>query len=101
MAIDPEVYFDNDADIEVTGIGNGRTVLWHLATASNSNTAVNAAVSGSMTESPAGTYKATLQGDAITTHLTPDTTYYLVIRVGQDLRVFGQTTCREVRLANV
>jgi hypothetical protein len=48
-------------------------------------------------------YTATLQGDAITTHLLPtyeDTSVALVVRVGQDVRVYGTTIVRAARPAS-
>lgn len=100
--IDPEIFFDNDAELVVSDLPTGLTVSWHLAISADSNTPVNVAVSGTLTETagPPLTYRGVLEGAAITEHLTADQLYYLVIRSGQDLRVVGPTTCREVRLAN-
>lgn len=113
MAIASEIYADNDADIEVTDLPTGLTVEWGIVALGVGGTApapsvalnsINAAVSGTLTES--GTppvYSGVLEGAAITAHLLPtyeDDDVALVVRVGQDLRVYGTTTVRRGRLAN-
>jgi hypothetical protein len=113
LMIDPEIYADNDSDIEVADLPTGLTVEWGIVPLGPAGAppgptvaldVIDDAVSGTLTES--GTppvYRGTLEGAAITTHLVP--TYdgeqvALVVRVGQDVRVYGLTTVRAARLAN-
>lgn len=107
MAIQAEIYADNDADIEVTDIPSGLTVEWFIAQVSGGNppppsaTAIHAEVSGTCTEPTPGTYKGVLQGAAITSQLLPsygNQQVALIVRVGQDLRVYGLTTVRAAKL---
>ena len=113
MAIDTEIYADNDAQITIDDLPTGLTVQWGVVALGAGGSppapsvalnSINAALTGTCSE--AGTppvYSAVLEGDAITTHLLP--TYAgllvaLVVRVGQDLRVYGTTTVMPARLAN-
>jgi hypothetical protein len=113
MAIDPEIYCDNDANIVVDDLPTGLTVEWGIVPLGVGGIApapsvpldtINAALSGTLAES--GTppvYAGVLEGAAITAHLFgayEDEQVALVVRVGQDLRVYGTTTVRRGRLAN-
>lgn len=121
MAIDPEIYADNDADIIITDLPTGLTVQWGIVplgtggaapAASVQVSAIHVDVSGTCAETgtqPANTplsstgryYTATLEGSAITARLLPtyaNTSVALLVRAGQDVRVYGVTTVREGRL---
>jgi hypothetical protein len=113
MAIDPEIFADNDADLLVEDLPTGLTVEWGIVAMGGggvppgpavSLTSINAAVSGTLSESGSPpVYTGTLEGAAITTHLLPTYTNQqvaLVVRAGQDVRVYGTTTVRAARLAN-
>ena len=112
MAIDPEIFPDNDADVIIDDLPSGLIVQWGIVALGANGTppapsvsldSINAAVSGTCSE--AGTppvYSAVLDGAAITAHLLP--TYEgllvaLVVRDGQNLRVYGTTTVMRGRLA--
>lgn len=101
--IDPEIYHDNDAAILVEGLPSGLVVEWLIGATAGASAAVGGC-SGTLTEGVDGDaqviYTGVLQGSDITDDLTPDTAYFPIIKVGQDLRVYGTTTCRAVRLAN-
>lgn len=103
MAIASELFPDNDAAITVTDLPTGLTVNWLVAaTNSPTATAINGALSGFMTEDPAtaGRYTATVQGADITTYLVPtytNQTVYVIIKVGQDVRVSMPTVVRASR----
>lgn len=103
MAIDPEVFFDNDADLLVEDLPTGLVVEWFLGATETASTPVGGC-SGTLTEGVDGDlnviYEGVLQGSDITDDLTPGTKYYYIVKVGQDLRVYGETTCRAARLAN-
>lgn len=113
MAIAAEIYADNDADILIEDLPAGLSVEWGIVPLgaggtppgpSVSLTAIDADVSGAATENagPPVTYTDVLEGAAITAHLLPtyqDQQVALVVRVGQDVRVYGITTVRAARLA--
>jgi hypothetical protein len=113
MAIDDEIFADNDADIVVDDLPTGLTVEWGIVAMGGGGvppgpavalTSINAAVSGTLAEAGSPpVYSGVLEGAAITAHLLP--TYAnqqvaLVVRSGQDVRVYGTTTVRASRLAN-
>lgn len=104
MAIDPEIYFDNDADLLIEDLPTGLTVDWFIGTTNAAATAVHVDVSGTLVEgvgaASAVIYTGVLEGAAITANLTAGTEYFLIIKIGQDLRVYGATTPLAVRLAN-
>jgi hypothetical protein len=113
MAIDPEIYADNDADLTVEDLPTGLTVQWGIVALGVGGIApapsvaldsINAALTGTMSEAGAPpVYSAVLEGAAITDHLLStyeDEQVAFVVRVGQDLRVYGTTTVRRGRLAN-
>jgi len=113
MAIDSEIFADNDSDLSVTDLPTGLTVQWGIVALGTLGTApapsvaldsINAAVSGTLTGAgDPHVYSGVLEGSAITAHLLPtyqDQQVALVVRVGQDLRVYGTTTVRRGRLAN-
>jgi len=101
MAIAAEIYHDNDADVVITDLPTGLTVEWFIGATAAATTPVNAAVSGTCGEAgDPPVYTDVLEGAAITDHLTPDVEYFLIVKVGQDLRVYGTTTVRALRLAN-
>lgn len=84
MSIEP-LYPNNDWDFTVTTTA-GRTVTWAITLTGDSDTAVGA-LSGTMAESPAGTYTATIQGSDIATDLAALSRVSLVVRSGSDMRV--------------
>lgn len=113
MAIDSEIYADNDADLTVTDLPTGLTAQWGIVALGAGGSApapsvaldsINVALSGTLAEAGAPpVYSGVLEGSAITAHLLPtleDQQVAVVVRVGQDLRVYGTTTVRRGRLAN-
>ncbi len=121
MAIAEEIYCDNDADIVVTDLPTGLTVEWGIVALGAGGTSpapsvaldsINAAVSGTLTETPTQPdgadvsstgiyYTDVLEGAAITAHLLAtyvDVEVALVVKAGQDVRVYGITTVRKGRL---
>jgi hypothetical protein len=128
MAIDPEIYADNDANLAITDLPTGLTVQWGVVALgvggdppgpSVALDSINAAVSGNTTETgtkPAWMtakglpdsstgiyYTAVLEGAAITAHLLgtyEDEQVALVAKSGQDARVYGLTTVKAAKLAN-
>lgn len=94
MSIEP-LYPNNDWEFEVTTTA-GRVVTWAITATTDSNTAIGT-LSGTMTESPAGTYTATIQGSDIATHLASSNRVALVISSGTDLRVAAPVTVKAVR----
>lgn len=122
MAIALNIYPDNDADIVVAGLPTGLTVEWFLAEMGVDETpppvtatAINVAVSGTCSEvgvlpdSAVGLvtadppyYVDVLEGAAITAHLLAsylNVQIALIVKVGQDLRVYGTTTLLVARPA--
>jgi hypothetical protein len=113
MAIDEELYADNDAAIEVTDLPTGLTVEWGIVPLGPGGAppgpavaldAIHADVSGTLTEDPGPPvrYHGVLEGSAITARLLPtyaDMEVALLVRAGQDVRVYGLTTVRAARLA--
>ena len=101
MSIAAEIYHDNDAAISIADLPTGLTVEWFVGATAAATTPVNAAVSGTCGEAgDPPVYTDVLEGAAITDHLTADQEYFLIVKVGQDLRVYGATTARALRLAN-
>ena len=113
MAIDLEIYPDNDADIIIDDLESGLSVQWGIVPLGAGGDSpdpgvaldsINAAVSGTCTEAGVPpVYSAVLQGSAITAHLYPaykGMKVVLLVRYGQRLRVYGTTTVAPGRLAN-
>jgi hypothetical protein len=94
MSIEP-LYPNNDWAFAVTTTA-GRTVTWAITSANDSNAAIGT-LSGTMTESPAGTYTATIQGADIATHLSALSRVSLVVASGADLRVASNVAVKLVR----
>jgi len=124
MAIAPNIFGDNDANVGASDLPSGLTVEWGIVADVIPGTAVlldsiHVDVSGTMTEvgtkpqwmialgvpdSPTGVYyEDTLEGSAITARLLPtyaSATVSLVVRSGSDVRVYGNTEVLTARLAN-
>jgi hypothetical protein len=94
MSIEP-LYPNNDWEFTVTTTA-GRTVTWAITASNDSNTAIGT-LSGTMAESPAGTYTATIQGSDIATHLSALARVSLVVASGSDLRVASNVAVKLVR----
>lgn len=121
MAIPAEIFCDNDLPIAVgpislksfttgvTSLGTGLTVKAMISasnalpsTPAQGGTPINAALTITLTEEAGGTanYFGGWQGADLTAHLLPtykDTIVYIIVWSGQDFRVVGQTTVRDIR----
>jgi hypothetical protein len=126
MAIQEEIYGDNDANVGAIDLPTGLTVEWGIVALGAGGTApdntvaidsIHADVSGTMAEtgtkpawmvakgypdsSTGRYYDDVLEGSAITARLLPaykDETVALLVKVGQDVRVYGTTTVRDGKL---
>jgi hypothetical protein len=89
------MYPNNDWEFTTTTTA-GRTVTWAITAANDSDVAI-ATLSGTMAETPAGTYTATVQGSDIATHLGALARCSLVVRSGSDMRVASAVKVIAVR----
>lgn len=103
MAIDAQIYPNNDAKILIEGLPTGLTVEWFIGADADATSPVGDCF-GTCAEGTDGDdnviYEDVLEGSDIADDLTDSVEYALIVKVGTDLRVYGLTTVMANRLAN-